>query len=259
MVRRKLLIVCAWLLLWQLLALLVRNEIVLVGPAETVLALGRMLPDADFWRAVGRSFLKICGGFVAGSAVGIGLAALAFRFRLLEEVLAPLVLLQKAIPVASFVILALIWFGNQNLSLFISFVVVFPMLYLNTLNGLKSTDAKLLEMAQVFRIPLFSKVRYIYLPTLMPFLLSGFQVALGMSWKSGVAAEVIGQPLETIGNGLYRAKIYLSTDEVFAWTVVIVLLSWLFEQAFLRLFSLISRRSAGKMMGSKATAQEGGV
>lgn len=242
---KKLLIVAGWLCVWQLLAVVIHNHILLVGPVETLQALLGLIPSPVFWQSVGNSLLRICGGFLLGSAAGIGAAAAAYRWSLLGEILAPFVLLLKAVPVASFVILALIWLGNQNLALFVSYIVVFPMLYLNTLSGLRHTDQKLLEMAQVFRMPLFSKLRYIYFPSVYPFLISGFQLALGMSWKSGVAAEVIGQPLGSIGNGLYRAKIYLSTGEVFAWTLVIILISWLFERGFLFLFSRLECKGGG--------------
>lgn len=108
--------------------------------------------------------------------------------------------------------------------------VVFPNIYLNTLEGLKSADAELIEMAEVFRLPFATRFFYIYRPALKPFLLSAFQLSLGMSWKSGVAAEVIGTPLHSIGGALYLAKIYLDTADLFAWTAVIIVLSVLFEK-----------------------------
>ena len=149
-------------------------------------------------------------------------------------------MLIKSIPVASFVILALIWIGSENLSVLISFLVVFPMIYINTIAGLKSTDKKLLEMAQVFSLNLPRRIRFIYLPALMPYLISGCRIALGMSWKSGIAAEVIGVPGRTIGEKLYLSKIYLATSDVFAWTIVIILISAAFEKAFLWLLEQIS-------------------
>ena len=109
-------------------------------------------------------------------------------------------------------------------------MVVFPILYLSTLEGFLSTDVKMLEMAQVFRMPRLRTVRYIFLPQLKPFFQSAFKLAIGMSFKSGIAAEVIGQPLHTMGNGLYLAKVYLETGELFAWTIVIVLISFICEK-----------------------------
>ena len=116
------------------------------------------------------------------------------------------------------------------LAVAICFLVVFPNIYLNTLEGLKSADRGLLEMAEVFRLPLGTQFFYIYRPALKPFLLSAFQLSLGMCWKSGVAAEVIGTPSHSIGGALYLAKIYLDTADLFAWTAVIVVLSVFFEK-----------------------------
>ena len=157
--------------------------------------------------------------------------------------------LLKSIPVASFVILALIWAGSGNLSVLIAFIVVLPMIYVNTLAGLKSTDGKLLEMARVFRMPLARKVRYIFVPALLPYLKSGCRIALGMSWKSGVAAEVIGVPDHSVGEKLYMAKIYLNTGDVLAWTLVIILVSALFERAVLGILDRITPGGGGHESG----------
>ena len=233
---KKLLIICLWLVFWQTSAFVVHNSIMLVGPFETLQALWRQLPSADFWRSVFGSFSRISIGFFSAFAAGILLGALAYAVPLLEEILEPFMLFLKAVPVASFIILVLIWAGSRNLSVVISFLVVLPVIYVNTIAGLKSTDWKLLEMAEVFHMPVWKRIRFIYLPALMPYLLSGCRIALGMSWKSGAAAEVIGLPEHSIGEQLYLAKIYLETTDLFAWTMVIILISAVFER--LVLFSL---------------------
>lgn len=230
---RKLLIIAFWLLLWQLLALIIHNPILMVGPFETLRTLGALLRTTMFWQSLAFSFVRIIAGFLIGSAVGILLSWGSYRYPFLEELLAPFILALKAVPVASFVIILLIWAGNRMLSLYISALVVLPLLYLNTLSGLKATDPKLLEMATVFHMPTTRCLRFIYLPALVPYLYSAFQTALGMAWKSGVAAEVIGQPLGSMGNGLYNAKIYLETGELLSWTIAIILISYLFERLFL--------------------------
>ena len=147
----------------------------------------------------------------------------------------------KTVPVASFVILALIWAGADNLSLIISFLVVFPIIYLNTAAGLSSTDGQLLEMSRVYRVRRSARIWHIYRPALAPYLVSACQVALGMSWKSGIAAEVIGTPEYSIGENLYMAKGFFTTDELFAWTAVIIALSFLFEKAVLLLIKRAAR------------------
>ncbi len=215
-----------WLAVWQLLALAVHNPVLLVGPWETLLALIEMLPTAEFRRAVGGSLLHILGGFLLGSCLGILLAFLGYSRPFVRELLAPVIGVLKAVPMVSFAVLVIIWAGSRGMSLYVTAAVVFPILYLNTLEGLLGTDRKLLELAQVYRMGLFSRLRGIYLPGLRPQLLGALELAAGMAWKSGVAAEVIGQPADSLGNSLYRAKIYLETDRILAVAAVTALLSW---------------------------------
>lgn len=237
---RLFIIIAFWIAVWQITSLIIDNSIIFVGPAEVMHSFSVLLTRPDFFRSIGQTFGKICLGFLLAFFTGIMIGSLSCRFRFLNELLKPLVLLMKSVPVASFVILALIWIGSKNLSVFISFIVVFPVIYINTHSGLAAADIRLLEMARVFRIPLLKKIRYIYVPALMPHLISGCNVALGMSWKSGIAAEVIGVPSNTIGEHLYLSKIYLSTAELFAWTMVIILISALFEKLFLTLLRLVN-------------------
>lgn len=157
----------------------------------------------------------------------------------------PITSVIKATPVASFIILAIIWFGSRNLSMFISFLMVFPVIYLNILEGAENTDKGLLEMARVYRLGAFKTLVYIYFPQLFPYISSACSVALGLCWKSGVAAEVIGIPTGSLGERLYRAKLYFETGDLLAWTAVIILVSVLFEKLFMTALNLIKRKVEG--------------
>lgn len=231
--KRKFLILAGWLVVWQIVSLLCNNSILMVGPAETAAAFLRNMMEERFWRTIGNSYVRILSGLLAGILCGMGLAAVSYRWKLLEEIWQPFMTLIKAIPVASFTVLLLIWWGAPSLSACICFLVVLPHIYVNTLEGLKSTDGQLLEMAQVFRMPLWNRIFYIYRPALRPFLESGLKIAIGMAWKSGVAAEVIGTPDYSIGERLYLSKIYLNTADVLAWTAAAILLSVVTERLFL--------------------------
>lgn len=224
-----------WLALWFGLAFIVDNPILIATPVQTAERFLELLGMADFYRAVAGSLLRIGAGFLAGCFVAVLLAAVSSRFPFLEELFAPAMGLLKAIPVASFAVVLLIWWGSSFLGAAVSFLVVLPNIYINTLEGLKSTDRELLEMAGLFRLPRSSRFFYLYLPALKPFLNSGLKLSLGMCWKSGVAAEVIGMPDFSIGGALYLSKVYLDTAGVFAWTATVILLSVLFEKLILRL------------------------
>ena len=163
------------------------------------------------------------------------LAALAAWKTWFRELMAPLVAGIKAVPVASFIILALVWLNSQSLSLFISALMVFPPVYLNVLEGICRTDRRLLEMARVFRVPLGRRLRGIYLPQVMPHFRTAVSLGLGLCWKAGAAAEIIGLPAGSMGERLYTAKVYFQTADLFAWTVTIVAVSVVFERLFLAL------------------------
>ena len=239
---RKAVILLIWLVLWQLASVVVDNSLIFVGPLEVVRALCTLIPTSVFWQTVGISLCKIGIGLLAGFVMGMILGALAYRFSLFREMIAPLISLMKTVPVASFVILALIFMGSENLCLLIVFIIVIPVVYNNTYAGFHSTSKEMLEMARIFRITGWKKFRYIYQPALFPFLLSASKVAVGMSWKSGVAAEVIGLPTNSIGENLYMSKIYLETADLFAWTFVIIVVSALFEKLFLKCLSSFQRK-----------------
>ena len=139
----------------------------------------------------------------------------------------------KTVPVASFIVIALIWLSSSMLSVFIAFLMVLPIIYNNILNGIKSTDRKMTEMADVFALSQGKRFLYISLPAVKPFLCSACQTAIGFAFKSGIAAEIIGIPNGSLGERLYSAKVHLETANLFAWTVLIVLLCVLFEKLFI--------------------------
>ena len=242
---QKLLAAALALAVWQGVSMLVHSPILLPSPLRVAARLAVLVPTADFWSVIGFSLVRLAGGFLLALIAATALAFLAGRFSLAEILLRPYVLAIKSVPVASFIILALIWLRTSQLSLFISFLMVFPVLYTNVLAGIRSADGQLLEMARVFRVPWSRRLRMIYLPAVEPFLLAGSATALGMSWKAGVAAEVIGVVAGSLGERLYDAKIYLMTADLLAWTVVIVALSAGFEKLILWLLGWAFRRIGG--------------
>lgn len=239
-----------WLLVWQgasmaLSAAYPHGHLLLASPLSALVRLGELACTAAFWRAVGNSALHIFGGFLLSCVLAVLFAALSARFRAARELLSPLVAAVKAVPVVSFIILALVWLDGRDLSLFISALMVFPPVYLNVLAGIDSADRQLLEMAAVFRVPFRRQLRGIWLPQVLPYFRAACSLALGLCWKAGAAAEVIGLPAGTIGERLYTAKVYFQTPDLFAWTAVIVAVSVVFEKLFLALIDALVRKADG--------------
>lgn len=227
---KKLIPVLLLLAIWQAAAMLLNQKILLASPAQVAVRLFTLWKEPDFVRSILFSFLHIAGGFCIALIAGVVLAVLAGKIQWVELLLSPIMLTVKTVPVASFIIIALVWLSSSRLSIFISFLMVLPVIYNNVLAGIQSIDVKMLEMAEIYHIGFAKRFRYIWLPTIRPYLMSGTSTALGLAWKAGIAAEVIGIPDGSIGEMLYNAKVYLNTADLFAWTVIIVILSVCFEK-----------------------------
>ncbi|MBQ7915662.1 MAG: ABC transporter permease subunit [Firmicutes bacterium] len=229
---RRFLAAALWILIWQCLYWFVGEDLLLSSPWIVVTRLWQLAGTAEFWGTVGRSCLGIVAGFMGGVILGTVLGVLTSGHGAFYEFVRVPMNLIKAIPVASFIILTLLWIPSRRLSVFISLLMVLPMVWANVDQGVSSTDRNLLEVAKVYGFSRWKTLRHVYLPAVLPFLKSASKVALGFAWKSGIAAEVIVTPLGFIGKKLYDAKVTLETADMFAWTAVVILLSVCFEKLF---------------------------
>lgn len=234
-----------WLLVWEAVYLCVGNKLLLSGPVDTLVRLGEDVISRDFWITIASSFLHIATGFTVGLILGILLAVCSYKHKLFEDFVFPVIGFLKAAPVAAFVVLFLIWWHSDVLSVAICICVVTPQIYVPFLEGLRKTDLKLIKMADVFDIHPVDRFFYIFRPSLKPFMESALKISAAMAWKSGVAAEVIGTPSFSIGEGLYLSKITLDTAGVFSWTFVIILISILCEKVLLKLLDFLTSVSVG--------------
>ena len=240
--RLRLWAVALWLVIWQGASMALDQPLLLPSPLSALGRLAELAVRGAFWQAVAWSTVRILGGFVLACVLGVALAAPAARWRRVREALAPLVTAVKAVPVASFIILALIWLNSRSLPLFIACLTVFPGVYLGVLAGAEQADRQLLELAAVYRVPWPARLRRIYLPAVLPQFRAAASLGLGLCWKAGVAAEVIGLPAGSLGERLYTAKVYFLTADLFAWTAVIVALSAGFERLFLWALDTLGRK-----------------
>ena len=244
--RFRLWAVAVWMAVWQLGSMALDQPLLLPSPLTVARCLAALAGTGAFWSAVGGSAVRILGGFLLACVAGIACGALTARYRHFGELLSPLLASIKAVPVMSFIILAYLWLPDKSLlPLLIAFLMVFPVICGNVLTGVRETDPQLLEMARVFRVPLSRRLTGIYLPQVLPYFRTAASLGLGLCWKSGVAAEVIGLTAGSLGERLYQSKIYFEVPELFAWTVTIVAVSVGFEKLFLRLLDAFAERMGG--------------
>lgn len=240
---KKLWVPALWLLLWQGAAMAVGEELLLPGPGPVFSRMLSLLGEGDFWRSCGHSLGRIGAGFLLGVFFGCLLAAVSARFPLAGDFFAPVMAAVKSTPVASFVILALVWIKAGRMAVFISFLMVLPMVWQSVRQGIAAADPLLLEMAAVYRVPPLLRLRAVYLPAVRTHLLSALRVGLGFAWKAGIAGEVLAIAPGSIGGKLHDAKTYLEMPELFAWTGFIILLSVGLERGMV---ALLDRFFPGK-------------
>lgn len=232
-----------WLGVWQLAALWVGRDLLLPSPLSVVRSLAALAATGNFWLAAIASLGRIFGGLALGCFLGGLLAALTYRFRWGEYILAPAIRVIRATPVVCFILLLYLWVNRTRIPGVVSALMVLPVIWGNLDAGLRSTDGQLLELARAYRFSRWKTVRLVYLPSLRPHLRSAAATAMGLAWKSGVAAEVLCLPRLGIGAQISRAKQTFETADLFAWTAVVILLSLLMERALTR---LIRRPEGGK-------------
>ncbi len=232
-----------WLLLWQIVSSVIALPLLLPSPVMVIKRLWELCMTLSFWMTVATSCIRVLIGFFGGVLFGTVLAVLAWRYVFAQAMIRPLIGVLKATPVASFIILALVWIQTEQLATVVSMIMVVPLVYHNVKEGLDSADVQLLEMAKVFELSRIKTFRACYLPAVLPFFLSALTSALGFAWKSGIAAEVLGRPLMAIGKQIYDSKVYLETTDLFAWTVTVILLSVLLEHCIVCLTKMLAKKS----------------
>ena len=224
-----------WTVVWYLAAVAMDNPLLLPSPIQVLRCLGNLMLTAGFWQTVAVSIGRILLGIVCAVALGCVLAVVTSSFRLPEVLIAPAMTAMQATPVASFTILVLIWIDRDFVPVLICGMMVLPVVWNSVSTGIRVTDPQLLEMAKVYRLSGLQTLRRIWIPSVIPFFHTACSSSIGLGWKAGIAAEVLTVPKHSIGRMIADSKLYLMTEELFASTLVVIVLSLLLQKLMLRL------------------------
>jgi len=224
-----------WLGVWQLAAMAVDAELLLPAPLSVARSLIALAETAEFWLSALYTLFRVVLGLLGGTAAGIVLAVLTHFCRWADLLFSPAVRVVRATPVVSFILLLYLWVTRANIPGVIAGLMVLPVIWGNMAAGLAAVNKQLLEMSRAYRFSRLKTLRLIYLPSLHSYLTSGVLTAFGLAWKSGVAAEVICPPRMAVGSRIQAARLALETPELFAWTIVIIVLSLVLEKLLRRL------------------------
>ncbi len=243
-----------WVGLWWGLAAAFQKPLLLPTPLDMLQALLRLARTGAFYQTLAISLLRIVSGILLALVAGALLALLTVKSKICHYLFSPVLNLFKATPVASVIFLLLLWVGRDRVPLVIAFMMALPIVWANVHEGLLQTDRKLLEMAQVFEVPTSRVLFAIRLPSLLPYFLAAARSAIALAWKAGVAAEVLCTPERSIGRAIYEGKLYLLTDELFAWTFIVVVISVLIEWGALALLGRAQGKTAKPETESKGVS-----
>lgn len=232
-----------YLLLWQIVSMWIGEEILLVSPIKVLIRLSELVFELEFWENIAFTCFRILSGFALALLSSCITSILSYRFNSFRIMMKPLVSAIKATPVASIVIVVLIWVSSRNLSIVISFMMAFPILYSALLSGFDNVDKKLIEMSDIFSFSFIKKLKYIYLPSIINSFITSLTTAIGLAWKSGVAAEVIGLPDGSLGERLYEAKTFLMSQDIFAVTLTVIAISIIIEKLISLVVKTLATRS----------------
>ncbi len=226
---RVILVTLFWLLVWQLFTWQVGKELLLPSPYHVLTKLGGLAITAEFWRSILFSILRVVIGILAAGSIGILLAILTSKWKPLYHVIAPLITVIRSTPVASFILLLWLWLGSDKLPAVICLLMVLPIAWSAASDSIAALDKQLGEVCQIYHFSFLKKMRLFYIPSFFPYFLSACKTSIGLAWKAAVAAETLVVSPHSIGRHLYDSKLYLETAELFAWTLVVVVLSLLIE------------------------------
>jgi len=229
---KKIGILIFWILIWHVCSVFINEELLLPSPFQVLKSLVLLMGKFYFWKSVLSSVIRVIIGILLSVIIGIVLGLTAGLNKFVEELLEPVVITVKATPVISIIIIALVWFNSSNVVIFTAILICFPIVYTNVLQGIKSIDKSLIQMANVFKVKRKYVLKDIYLPSIKNYIVSGILMCMGIGWKVSVASEVLSIPRYSIGLNLLSAKTTLETAELFAWTIVVVILSFMFEKVF---------------------------
>ncbi len=232
---KSVIIAAVWLIIWQILATALNSQILFPSPAATVAALTALIQKAEFYKSIAFSVLRIGCGFLVGTLAGTVLALVTFKFKILRSFFAPMLSIIKSTPVASFIVLLFYWLTDGAVASFTAALIVVPVIHGSLFAALGSVDEKLLQMARVFEVKPDKILKNIYIPSVMPQFKASLATSMGLCWKAGIAAEVICRPDFSLGGGIYDAKIYFNSPDLFAWTAVVIAVSVILEKALIRL------------------------
>lgn len=226
---KSIIVLTFWILVWFLVSLLINNRFLFPTPIDVFKRLFELIITGDFWISMLTSMGRVILGIIVAIILGVMSSIASYKVRIIYDILYPFMTILKSTPVASFIILIVLFIGKETVPTLITILMVLPVVWLNVYEGLLNVDSDLKEACIVFKINRFKRFKILYFPSVFPYFISSVLSSIGLGWKAGIASEILYPPLKSIGKSIFDAQQYLLREDLFAWTLVVILLSLLFE------------------------------
>jgi len=197
---------------------------ILPGPEKVWHALRGMASNPSFAHDVGMTTYRVVMGFVLAALVGTPLGLALGASRRLAQAFEPVLAVLNTVSSALWAVFAIIWFGiSDATTIFVVFMTAMPLILTNVWQGARNVDKQLVDLARSLRLSRARILLRIHLPSILPYFFSGARLAFGFGWRVSLVAETLGAS-DGIGYRVRQAADLVQTDQVFAWTLLLVLL-----------------------------------
>ncbi|MBF4694588.1 ABC transporter permease [Fusibacter ferrireducens] len=232
--------------IWWLVSIVIGKSYILPSPWLSLKALIQVVWDKSFLFTIVMTLARVLVCVGMSVVVGFVLGFIAGQSHFIEYLLKPLLLITRTLPTIVIIVYVILWMPNALSPIFVTFLVTFPIVYANVLEGYRQTDLKLVEMAQIYKVDRRKMIQNIYVPSILPYLRSSIIAITSLGLKVVIASEVLSQTPKSIGLRFQMAKINIQTETVFAWALVTIVLSMVLDFIMKSLFK--KGRSYGKTL-----------
>lgn len=226
---------------WFAVAAAIGKSIILPSPADTLISFFDLLGQGGFYLAVLRTLGRTLLSFIIAFILACLLAFCSIKSEFFKKAFAPLAVIVRVLPTISVILLVLIWFKSAVAPYVITFIVIFPMLYTTVLDAAENVDPNLIEMCEAYKVSKRRQLLYLYIPDMLPSVLTGISITLSFSVKLTIAAEVLASTQRSMGRYMSQASAYIETSTLLAWTLAAIILGFLLEGLVLLLKKLLAR------------------
>lgn len=232
--KRQVVFVCAIILLWWLLFMYIDNELMLPNPFAVFKQMIQHVTSLLFYQSVMTTLLRMISGFLCALFIAITCGYVSMLYPLFYRLLSPLNFFAKSVPNIAYILIILVWFGNELATSIIIFLIIYPILFENFYQAFAHFDPTLKDIMKLYPKSPLHELWYIYLPNIKAVCIASITSAASLGIKVGVMSEILGSIQVGIGRQLQIARLQIDMTEIFAYSIWLMIILLILEFAIKR-------------------------